>query len=57
MFYDKDVLAQWRANMPIMDVVDFHPLPCRYKSIWRVLHIDGFEERTIQFFSATQLDI
>ena len=51
VFYDKDVLDQWKLNMPIVaDLIDFRPLPHNYKSNWRVLHIDGFESRTIQFF-------
>lgn len=30
---------------------DFRPLPRPYRSNWRNLQVDGFEERPLQFFA------
>lgn len=44
IWYDKKAIDQWRENLPnLTDLIDFRPLPHRYKSNWRILHIDGFE--------------
>jgi hypothetical protein len=55
-FYDKDMIELWKANTPRLDdLIDFRPLPRGYKSNWRILHIDGFEARTLQFFKPTKM--
>lgn len=37
--------------MPRLDeTVDLRPIPRAYRSNWRVLHVDGFEEKFLQFF-------
>lgn len=56
--YDKVTMDAWAANMPnLIPLLDFRPLPRRYKSNWRILHIDGFEEKTLQFLHFTPMDV
>ena len=57
IWYDKKAIDQWRENLPnLTDLIDFRPLPHRYKSNWRILHIDGFECRPILFFGSQRLE-
>lgn len=50
-WYDGDLIEQWKENLPMLsELINFRPLPRRYKSNWRILHIDWFEARTVQFF-------
>ena len=52
--YDKQTIEAWKAAS--LDVslsaalLDLKPLPRRYRSNWRLLHVDGFEAGAIQFF-------
>ena len=51
--YDAVALEQFKQitlEQFVSRLLDFRPLPRSYRSIWRVLHIDGFEERSIYFF-------
>ena len=51
-FYDREIIELWKANMPDLSCsLDLRPLPRRYKSNWRILHIDGFEASKMVFFS------
>ena len=55
--YDFEAIQNWQSAMPDFSVLlEMRPLPRRYKSNWRILHIDGFENsKPIQFFSFTKL--
>ena len=55
--YGFETLENWQPNMPDFSaLLEMRPLPRRYKSNWRILHIDGFENsKPIQFFSFTKL--
>lgn len=53
--YDSVAIEQWKLNTPMLsDFCDFRPLPRRYKSNWRILHIDGFEAKKVFFFAGYQ---
>jgi hypothetical protein len=41
--YDSISIEEWKMNTMFDSFLDFRPLTRRYKSIWRVLHVDGFE--------------
>jgi hypothetical protein len=49
----RDLMAQMDISM----LMDIRPLPRRYRSTWRVLHIDGFEGgQTIRFFGYDRVE-
>ena len=48
--YSPAAMKAFRENMPNIPALDFRPLPRSYKSDWRVLHCDGFEEKKLLWF-------
>ena len=42
--YDFATIEQFKANLYFPELMDLRPLPRRYKSNWRILHIDRFED-------------
>ncbi len=48
--YDAIAIEQWRANMYFPELMELRPLPRKYKSNWRILHVDGFETKKIFWF-------
>lgn len=56
--YDSITLEELAFQCGLPTAADIRPLPRRYKSNWRVLHVDGFEGgRTIQWFGYTGPDL
>lgn len=47
--YDAVAIEAWKDSI-CWHLLDFRPLPRNYHSIWRILHIDGFEDgKLLQF--------
>ena len=38
-------IEQWKYTLSFPGMMETRPLPRSYRSIWRVLHVDGFEVR------------
>lgn len=55
--YDPEIIAQWKSEFVHLTVMaEFRPLPHRYQSNWRALHVDGFEDgKPIIFARSSQL--
>ena len=55
--YDFETTENWKLSLPDLRILlEMRPLPRRYKSNWRILHVDGFENgKPLQFFSFTSL--
>lgn len=48
-FYSGIFLEQMAKTYPLF-MISAKSIPKPYHSTWRLLHIDGFEDRAIQFF-------
>ncbi len=55
--YDAVTLEQFVKNINLSSLLDLRPLPRGpYRSIWRVLHVDGFEDgKSLQMFHYTPM--
>ena len=49
--YDAVAIEAWKDSVWFGRLLDFRPLPRNYHSIWRILHIDGFEDGKLLQFS------
>lgn len=54
-YYSTSLLDAMHALYPFM-TQGVCPLPRAYRSIWRVLHVDGFEPREIQFYAPVRYE-
>lgn len=50
-FYNPEVMETWKREMlsSSLSFMDVRPLPRHYTSLWRVMHVDGFETKKIIF--------
>jgi len=49
-YYSTSAWDTLRANLALEALMEHRSIPNTYRSVWRVLHVDGFEQKWIRVF-------